>query len=238
MKEITIGKSGAIVLDAGDYIIKKDNNINFIRKEAEKLKYFSFLKIPQIISYEENDCGIITMSKIKGQMLKEDAYLNDCNLLYKVFCEVFNYLYSFNLIDCIYVNTFEMELENIRKNYNNAKINKDDLKKVGFSSKKEALNYLERNKPEEEFVLSHGDLCLPNVFAIGDQFSGFVDCGRMGIADKYVDIVDCCESLYHNFYGIFSSGRFSGYDEDDFFNAINVKKDKEKIHYIKTLYLF
>lgn len=49
----------------------------------------------------------------------------------------------------------------------------------GFSNQEELLVWLEKNRPQEDIVLTHGDFCLPNVFIDNDKISGFIDFGKM-----------------------------------------------------------
>ena len=60
-------------------------------------------------------------------------------------------------------------------------------------------------------MFTHGDYCFPNVIlreSSGEQgfptdgpglaLSGFVDCGRAGVADPYQDLALCARSVVRN----------------------------------------
>jgi aminoglycoside 3'-phosphotransferase II len=49
--------------------------------------------------------------------------------------------------------------------------------------------------PEEDLVVIHGDATFDNLRLDGDNGLGFLDCGRSGVGDRYVDLVCVIDSI-------------------------------------------
>lgn len=68
-----------------------------------------------------------------------------------------------------------------------------------FSSAEEARRCAEEALPAlKSDVLIHGDYCLPNILLADWHFSGFIDVGSGGIADRHIDILWGIWSLMYN----------------------------------------
>lgn len=193
--------------------------------------------VPKIICYHtENGKNYLLMSKISGKMSCDDEFMKNPKQLVFVLADAIKTLWNVDISDCPIKNDLSTVLKAAEYRVEHGLVDVDDAEpetfcKGGFKDPQQLLGWLYDNRPEEDFVLSHGDFCLPNIFINDDGFSGFVDIGRMGVADRYQDIALCYRSLKHNFSGKFGGKSYGGFDEEMFFDALGVEPDFEKIRY-------
>jgi aminoglycoside 3'-phosphotransferase-2 len=73
-----------------------------------------------------------------------------------------------------------------------------DEERLGRTAQ-ELLTDVDAWQPTDEARgLTHGDPCLPNVMFDAGTFIGFVDCGRVGVADPYQDLALAARSIASN----------------------------------------
>lgn len=193
--------------------------------------------VPEIIEEcSENGSNYLLMTKIPGKMACDEEFLKNPSVLVSVLAEAMKLLWSIDISDCPIKNDLSTVLSAAEYRVEHGLVDVSDAEadtfgKDGFESPEKLLEWLFDNRPKEDFVLSHGDFCLPNIFIEKSRLSGFVDIGRMGAADRWQDIALCSRSLEHNFSGRFGGKKYPGYSRDMLFDALGIEPDEDKLRY-------
>lgn len=230
LEDITIGCSDSQVIK-----IKKVQGIYFLKiskkgkltSEYEKLKWLNGkLKVPKIILYDvSNNTEYLITESVQGEMVCSDYYINNPDIGIKVIVDAFKNIYSVNIENCPFNVAIDYKLSIIENNVKNKLIKEEDLKKETFEkygSLDNILKYLKEHKFYDELCFSHGDTSLPNIFAYNNEFSGFIDVGECGLADKWFDLAICEKSIKRNYGEEYIS---------KFYNELKIIPNRDKIDY-------
>ena len=244
-KEFTadgIGMSGCTVLVYEDMVLKITEDTENGRRTAEMMRWMDGrLPVPRVI--EHCICGgksWLLMSKVGGRMCCDTRFLEHPKELLDLLAEGLRMLWSTDISDCPRVMDLDVELAAVRRRVEQGLADTEHSRfgsseGGSFRDPAELLEWLENNRPSYEPVMSHGDYCLPNVFADNGRISGFIDLEDCGIADRYRDISLCWLSLKWNFDGTFGGKVYPDFDPDMLFDAIGIDIDREKLRYYLLL---
>ena len=205
-EEINIGYSNTqvfhIIKNEKEYFLKIGEK-EYLNNEYIKLQYLqNKLPVPKIVFHEINDnIEYLITSKIPGEMVCSDYYMNHQSEGIDIIVEAFKLLYNIDISDCSIDVSLDYKLslaeDNIKKGLiKNENIDKKVLEKYG--NVEGILDYLKKNRFDEDLCFSHGDISLPNIFADKGKFSGFIDVGDCGIADRWFDIAIVIRSIIRN----------------------------------------
>lgn len=195
------------------------------------------LPVPEVICREKQDGkSYLLMSKVPDKMLCDEFYMSNPESVVDLSVKALKLLWQVDISDCPFDAGIDKKLQVAKYNLEHGNIDLDNVEpetfgEGGFENAQALLDWLIQNKPEEELVFTHGDFCLPNIFAKGDEISSFIDLGRAGVADKYQDIAICYRSLKHNFEGKYGGQKYENFIPDILFEKLGMEPDWEKIRY-------
>jgi aminoglycoside phosphotransferase len=232
-----IGMSGSSVYVFDDLVLKIENDTKQSKEIVNMIKWLkNKIPVPEVICHEiSNNKSFLLMSKIKGKMACDDYYLENSNKLLFQLSKAFKMLWSVDITDCPRIQDIDTKLKEARFRVEKGLVDINSFNVNGFSNPTELLIWLENNKPDYEPVLSHGDLCLPNILIESDEISGFIDLGHSGVSDKWVDISLCYKSLKNNFNGTFGGKIYPEFEPNKLFEYLHIQPNMKKIKYFILL---
>lgn len=233
-----IGMSGNQVLIFEDMVLKIEKRSDYVEKQVRIMQWLEGkLPAPKVLAFEiQEDRSYLLMSRVLGDVACAEYYLEHPHVLLKALAEALKMCWTVDISDCPNIRDLDAELAEGRFRVENGLVDMDNAEPTtfgegGFESPAHLLKWLEENRPEPEYVFSHGDFCLPNVLLVDGKVSGFIDLGDAGVGDKWRDIALCYRSLKHNFDGTFGGKVYEDFNPDLLFEALGMEPDWEKLKY-------
>ena len=233
-----IGMSDSQVLLFDNMVLKIQSENSESRTERQMMRWLGGkLPVPEILAHaEEGERSYLLMSRVPGKMCCDPSLIYDPECLIDLLCDGLKLLWSVDLSDCPSNASLDRHLAAAEFNVKNGLVDLDNVEpetfgENGFRNPEDLLVWLKENRPKEDIVLSHGDYCLPNIFADENGISGFIDLGRAGYADRYRDIAICYRSLKSNLRGSYGDHPPVDFDADELFRKLEITPDWNKIRY-------
>ena len=234
-----IGMSDSQVLLFDDMVLKIQPEGAEAQTERKMMRWMqNKLPVPEILCHEvEEGHSFLLMSRVGGKMSCDLSFINDPERLIDVLCEGLKMLWNADISDCPCDGSIERHLAAAEYNVRSGLVDLGNVEpetfgENGFMDPDDLLAWLKANRPKEDIVLSHGDYCLPTIFADEDgKVSSFIDLGRAGMADRYRDIAICYRSLTSNLHGSYGDHPTVEFDPNKLFKRLEIEPDWDKIRY-------
>ena len=238
-----VGMSGSYILYFDDMVLKVGKHTAEHDREVLMLKWMAEKKlpVPKVLHAQVTDgMRYLLMSRVPGKMSCADEYLDDADTLLEILAEGMHLLWETDCSECPCDSRLDYHLRAAERHVANGQVDVTAAEPAtfgpgGFASPEHLLAWLYDNRPSETIVLSHGDYCLPNIFAENGHLSGFIDLGGSGIADRYQDISLCYRSLMRNMDGTYGGRVREGFNPDRLFDALGITPDRELLRYYRLL---
>lgn len=171
--------------------------------EVARLRWLAEQKLacPQVIVHErDEEREWLLMSALSGSDLASDELTSPIERVH-LLAYALRRLHALNIANCPFDHRLDHKLVEAKAHLLAGHVDEDDFdeERLGQSAQDLFRELEERRPGTEDFVVTHGDACLPNFMADGGKFSGYIDCGRLGIADRHQDIALACRSIREDF---------------------------------------
>lgn len=192
-ERVTTGQSGAgIVRVAGTY--RKESLTDDLLGEAARLTWLRAQGIP---AAEVLECGpgLLVTAEVPGRPADDDWPLALRSHVVDALAELTRALHSLPVADC----PFDRRLAVTVPAALAADVDLDDLDddRRGWTRDRLIAELLATRPAGEDVVVCHGDLTTQNVLIDPETLtvSGLVDAGRLGVADRWLDLAVATREL-------------------------------------------
>lgn len=170
--------------------------------EIERLRWLQQQGLPApavLDEVQENHCHWLLMSAMPGQDLASSSALSAAQII-DVLATALRTLHQVPVAQCPFDHNLEQRISVAREHVDAGLIDGTDFddERLGRSVTDVFAELLAARPTTHDMVVTHGDACLPNFMAAGGHFSGFIDCGRLGVSDRYQDLALAARSVERN----------------------------------------
>jgi aminoglycoside 3'-phosphotransferase-2 len=227
----TIGESGAevsrICCINGEHLFLKSEPIGAhseLPQEIERLRWMNRLDLPGptvLDATTENDRHWLLMSAVPGHDL---ASANDLSApqVISILAMALRTLHQVSIETCPFDHSPELRIETARSRVSAGLVDEADFddERLGRTAEDVFAELLSALPETCDLAVTHGDACLPNFMVEGSRFTGYIDCGRLGISDIYQDLALAARSIARNLGQAWVA---------PFFRAYGVEPDQRRI---------
>lgn len=183
---------------------------------------------PRILDVSDHaDTHWLLMSALPGHDLASGDLPPDS--VVRLYVGALQPLHAIDIATCPFDHRLERQLSAGAARVAAGLVDEDDLDidRTGWSAAQVLEAAREQAPAVEDLVVCHGDACLPNLVAANGVFTGFIDCGRLGVADRYQDLALAHRSLVYNFDAATAEAFLAAYGI--------AKPDRERMAYFRML---
>ena len=202
----TIGRSSAAVFrlsapDGTTLFVKTEptSPLSELAGEAARLRWLAAhgIACPRVLDLDDHaNCQWLLISALPGHDLASSPHLPAATIVALV-AQALRVLHGLDVADCPFDHRLDQRIPAAQARMVAGAVDETDFddERSGRTAASLFAELQARRPTTEDLVVTHGDACLPNMLADSGRFTGFIDCGRLGVADRYQDLALACWSI-------------------------------------------
>jgi aminoglycoside 3'-phosphotransferase-2 len=154
---------------------------------------------PEVIVFETHaGHNWLLMSAVTGQDLVSQQTAPDEAIV--VMANALRRLHALDAATCPFNHSLGQRIAVAKARVDAGEVDEDDFddERLGQTAQQVFEELVARRPQFENLVVTHGDASMPNFMADGGRFTGFIDCSRLGVADRHQDLALACWSIQYN----------------------------------------
>ncbi|PZX29283.1 Aminoglycoside 3'-phosphotransferase [Cupriavidus phytorum] len=206
----TIGESGADVFrirrhDGKELFLKSEpaGSLSELPDEIARLRWLNRLGLPApsvLDTTTEENRHWLLMTALPGRDLASATDLSPPQVI-GIMATALRALHRVPIAECPFDHRLEQRIAAAKDRVSAGLVDETDFDKNRLGrTATDLFKELLSSRPQgpHDLVVTHGDACLPNFMADAGQFTGFLDCGRLGISDRFQDLALAARSIERN----------------------------------------
>lgn len=237
IEQLTTGESGAEVSRirciTGEHLLVKSEPIGAhseLPEEIERLRWMNRLDLPGptvLDATTENNRHWLLMSAVPGRDLASANDLSPPQVI-SILVVALRTLHQVPIEKCPFDHSLEQRIAVAKGRVSAGLVDEADFddERLGRTAQDVFTEMLSTIPETYDLAVTHGDACLPNFMVGGSSFTGYIDCGRLGISDIYQDLALAARSIERNLGQAWVA---------PFFRAYGVEPDQQRIAFYRLL---
>jgi aminoglycoside 3'-phosphotransferase-2 len=209
IEQQAIGESRADVFrlrqhDGTDLFLKSEplEELGELADEIERLRWLRQMDLPApevLDQVTEDHRHWLLMTPVAGQDLASANELSAEQII-NILATALRTLHQVPIDLCPFDHSLEQRIARAQAHVSAGLVDETDFddERLGQSAEDVLAELLATQPKTHDLVVTHGDACLPNFMAVDGRFSGFIDCGRLGVSDRFQDLALAARSIERN----------------------------------------
>nr|AAS90620.1 aminoglycoside 3'-phosphotransferase [uncultured soil bacterium] len=171
-----------------------------LRREKDCLMWLKDeIAVPQVVAWHKTPTAhYLLMTEITG--IDATSFEHDPATCVRLMAQGLREFHAIPMANCPLDRRLDVVIDAARANVEQGLVNANDFdsQRLGRTAVDLYAELLATRPASEDLVVVHGDYCLPNIFFAGGRVSGFIDVGRAGVGDRYIDLALAVRSILYN----------------------------------------